>query len=149
MKSLFDPSDRETIRARLAALQPDSARQWGKMNVSQMLAHCATALEIGTGERPTKQKLIGKLLAPLVRKSVLGETPFGKNGPTDKMLVVADERDFNAERGRLLADIERFAERGTANAGAQMHPFFGKLSGDDWGTLMYKHIDHHLRQFGA
>jgi len=149
MKSLFETPDREALRARLAALQPESARQWGKMNAAQMLAHCATALEVGTGERPTKQKLIGKLLAPLVRKSVLGETPFGKNGPTDKMLVVADERDFNAERERLLADIDRFVERGTAHAGAQMHPFFGKLSGDDWGTLMWKHIDHHLRQFGA
>jgi hypothetical protein len=149
MQSLFDTSDRETLLHRIEILQPASERQWGKMNPAQALCHCATALEMATGDRPVKQKFIGKVLAPFVRSSVLGEKPFGKNGPTDPSLVIKDDRDFAAERTRLLTLIDRLVQRGTAAAGAQTHVFFGKLSGDEWGCLMYKHIDHHLRQFGV
>jgi hypothetical protein len=149
MKSLFDAADREAVLSRIAALQPGSERQWGKMNPAQMLCHCAIALEAATGDRPTKQKLIGKILAPFVRSSSLGEKPFGKNGPTDPTFVVSDERDFDAERTRLVGLIDRFAGRGAAEAARMTHAFFGKLSGQEWGELMYKHLDHHLRQFGA
>ena len=149
MNSLFDAGDREALLKRLQALKPDSVRQWGKMNPAQALCHCAIALETGTGDRPMKQKFIGRILAPFVRSSVLGEKAFGKNGPTDPTFVVCDERDFAAERTRLTSLIDRFVQRGTTAAGSETHPFFGKLSGDEWGRLMYKHIDHHLRQFGA
>ncbi|HEY6136478.1 MAG TPA: DUF1569 domain-containing protein [Thermoanaerobaculia bacterium] len=149
MKTLFDATDRESLVARIKALDPAAARQWGKMDPAQMLCHCGRALETATGDRPMKQKFIGKILAPLVRKSVLGEKPFGKNSPTDPTFVVADTRDFAAEKARLLALIDRFAQRGTAEVGKETHAFFGKLSGDQWGELMYKHIDHHLRQFGG
>jgi hypothetical protein len=149
MKSLFDAADRQAILTRIASLQSADERQWGKMNPAQMLCHCAIALEAATGDRPMKQKFIGKLLAPLVRSATLGEKPFGKNGPTDPSFVVRDERDFDAERARLVSLIDRFAERGSAQAAQYTHAFFGKLSGQEWGELMYKHLDHHLRQFGA
>ena len=149
MKSLFDRDDRESTQRRLAALRPDSAGQWGKMSVSQMLCHCARALETGTGDRPMKHSFIGKVLGPFARKSGLGEKPFSRNSPTDPAFVVKDEPEFAAERDRLLALIERFASNGVDHAGRQMHSFFGKLSGDEWGCLMYKHIDHHLQQFGG
>ena len=149
MKTLFDAVDRESLVARLNALQSTSVRQWGKMEPAQMLCHCSIALETGTGDRPMKQKLIGKLLTPLVRSSILGEKPFGKNSPTDPAFVVSDPRDFAAERTRLAGLIQRFVERGPAAAGNETHAFFGKLSGEEWGVLMYKHIDHHLRQFGG
>jgi hypothetical protein len=125
------------------------APQWGKMNAAQMVTHCARALETGTGDRPMKQAFLGKILTPFIRKSILGEKPFSKNSPTDPSFVVADERDLAIERQKLLALIDRMVERGPANASKQTHSFFGKLSGDEWGELMYKHIDHHLQQFGA
>src|SRR4051812_31143884 len=81
MKTLFDDADRASLLNRLGALQADSPRQWGKMNPAQMVTHCARALETATGDRPMKQKLIGKILMPFFRKSILGEKPFGKNGP--------------------------------------------------------------------
>jgi hypothetical protein len=149
METLFDEKNRSALLARIAALQPAATRQWGKMNVAQMLCHCARALEVATGDQPKKQSLIGKILSPFVRSSVLGEKPFGKNSPTDPSFVVSDEQDFSAERSRLVALVDRFAARGPEPADAQTHSFFGKLSGDEWGRLMYKHIDHHLRQFGA
>jgi len=149
MKTLFDQTDRESIRQRLGALQVGSPRQWGKMNAAQMVTHCARALETGTGDRPMKQAFLGKIITPFIRSSILGAKPFGRNAPTDPTFVVADEREFTIERQRLLDLIDRLVERGTASAATQTHAFFGKLSGEEWGQLMYKHIDHHLQQFGV
>src|SRR5512140_1560511 len=149
MKSLFNTADRNEILGRLESLQAGSVRQWGKMTCPQMLCHLSIALETGTGDRPMKQSFLGHILAPFVTRMVLGEKPFGRNGPTDPSFVVADERDFTVERTRLTALIRRLADRGAAEASKQTHPFFGRLSGEQWGVLMYKHIDHHLRQFSA
>ena len=149
MKSLFVREDRDAILARVAALQPGSQRLWGKMDPAQMLCHCSRALETGTGDRPMKQAFVGKIFAPFVRSSILGAKPFGKNSPTDPTFVVSDQRDFEAERTRLIALIDRFVSRGRDAAGEMTHAFFGKLTGEEWGRLMYKHIDHHLRQFGS
>jgi Protein of unknown function (DUF1569) len=149
MKSLFNVAERDEILDRLSKLKADNPRQWGKMNVAQMLTHCSLAIEGATGDRPSKQRFIGRILAPLVRKSVLGEKPFGKGAPTDPVLVITDERNFEVERTRLVSLIQRFAAAGPQEAGKYIHSFFGKLTGDEWGTLMHKHLDHHLRQFAG
>ena len=149
MRSLFEPEARQSILGRLEALSPESARQWGKMDAAQMLAHCSAALERGTGDVPSRQMLIGKLLGPFARKSMLGEKPFPRGSPTDPKFVVTGARDFAREKSRLSGLVVRFCERGEAEAGRQLHSFLGRMSGEDWGVLMYKHLDHHLRQFGA
>jgi hypothetical protein len=149
MKTLFDQADRDSIRQRLGVLHAGSARQWGKMNVAQMVTHCARALETGTGDRPLKQAFLGKLITPFIRSSILGEKPFSKNSPTDPTFIVTDERELAAERQKLLDLIDRLVANGPDAASKQTHSFFGKLSGKEWGELMYKHIDHHLQQFGV
>ena len=148
-KSLFNPADREALAHRVAALEPGARRQWGTMDPAQMLRHCAIGMEAATGDRPMQQVLLGKLLTPLVRSFVLGSQPFRRNVPTDPVFVVADAPDFEAERTRLATLLDRFVRRGPEAAGAQTHAFFGRLSGAEWGRLMYKHLDHHLRQFGV
>ena len=149
METLFDAASRDRIFARIDALRPDSARVWGKMTVAQALAHCAITFEIATGERPCRQKLIGKILGPFVRKKMLGPEPFGRNGPTGPDLVVKDERDFARERERLRALVGKFAAAGPEAAARQTHGFLGRLSGEEWGRLMHKHLSHHLAQFGS
>ncbi|GLH74590.1 hypothetical protein GETHLI_30920 [Geothrix limicola] len=149
MESLFNPADREALSVRLAALEADTPHRWGKMNPAQMLQHCSRGLEAATGDRPMKQLFIGKILGPLVRRLALGKRPMGRNSPTDPSFVVLDVRDFNAERIRLATIIDRFVQRGPESAGKATHAFFGRMSGDEWGRLMYKHLDHHLRQFGV
>jgi hypothetical protein len=119
------------------------------MDPAQMLLHCARGLEAATGDRPMKQVFLGKLITPFIRGMILGERPFRKNAPTDPRFVVADARDFEAERIRLATLIDRFVQRGPECVGKTTHTFFGRLNGDEWGRLMYKHLDHHLRQFGA
>ena len=149
MKSLFNPTDRESLSLRLAAIEPDTQRQWGKMNPAQLLHHCARGLEAATGDRPMKQVLLGKLLTPFIRGMVLGERPFSRNSPTDPAFVILDARDFEVERTRLATILDRFVQRGPESAAKATHAFFGHLSGEEWGRLMYKHVDHHLRQFGV
>jgi len=149
MPTLFNPADREALLARLDRLEPASPRQWGTMTPAQAMAHCATPLECATGLRPMQQRLLGKLLAWLVKGSVLGDKPFGHNSPTDKDFVVKDDRDLDAERTRVKELVARFAERGPDLAAQATHAFFGKLDGEQWGILAAKHLDHHLRQFGV
>jgi hypothetical protein len=148
-RSLFVPAARRAITERLERLGADSARQWGKMQAAQMLAHCALALELPMDHPERRQILLGKILARFVRGKWLGEAPFERDSPTDPSFVVSDARDFAGERARLLRAIERFAERGPERAAGMVHTFFGRLSGEEWGRLMYKHLDHHLRQFGG
>jgi len=149
MNSLFNPVDREALSRRLANLEPNATRRWGKMDPAQMLLHCALGLEAATGDRPMTQVLIGRLITPFIRRAVLGEKPFRRNASTDPTFVVSDLQDFVAERTRLATLIDRFVQRGPELVGKQTHPFFGPLSGAEWGRLMYKHLDHHMRQFGV
>ncbi len=149
MPTLFDPAARTTIEDRLNSLPATATRRWGKMDVAQMLAHCSAALEVGTGDQPRKQAFVGKVFAPFVRSSLLGDKPFGKNSPTDPTFVVTGPRDFAREKQRLLDLVGRFCARGPSEAGHQMHSFLGRISGNEWGVMMHKHIDHHLRQFGG
>lgn len=149
MLDLFDASSRQQLLDRLDRLAPDSPRQWGKMSPAQMLAHCANALEVAAGEQPRKQALIGRLLSPFVRKKFLGEAPFPRNSPTDPGFVISDSRELAAEKQRLQAVVDRFVALGPEHAAACTHSFFGRLSGEEWGRLMGKHLDHHLRQFGV
>jgi hypothetical protein len=150
MKSFFTPSDRQQILDRFTKLQAGAARQWGKMDAAQMLAHCSASLEVAAGDVKKEQRLLGKVLARFVKGSLLhSDKPMGKNAPTDPTFVVADPRDFEKEKTRLLAVANRFASGGPAPANGRIHSFFGTMTGDEWGVLMWKHLDHHLRQFGT
>ena len=144
MHSLFTPADREALSLRLAELEPATPRRWGTMAPAQMLLHCAIGLEVGTGDRPMQQVFLGKLMTPFLRGRVFGDQPFMR-----KVYVVKGDRDFEAERTRLATLIDRFVQRGPDRAAGAVHPFFGQLQGHEWGILMYKHLDHHLRQFGV
>ncbi|MFI5198339.1 MAG: DUF1569 domain-containing protein, partial [Thermoanaerobaculia bacterium] len=77
------------------------------------------------------------------------DKPMGKNAPTDPTFVIAGARDFEKEKARLLAIATRFASSGPAAVNGRIHSFFGVMTGDEWGVLMWKHLDHHLRQFGV
>ena len=149
MHSLFDPADSQDVLGRLARLEPGAERQWGKMGAAQMMAHCSITLDMATGDQPRKQKLIGKLLGRFVRSSLLCEKPFGRNSPTDPAFIVTEEKHFDPEKMRLTELIKRFCARGPEKASLETHSFLGKLSGHEWGVMMYKHLDHHLRQFGS
>jgi hypothetical protein len=150
MKNLFEPATVEEIRARVARLGPTSQRQWGKMTAPQALAHCATTMEWATGDRIEPRAFVGRIFGPIAKSRVLkDEQPMAKNMPTAKSLIVNDERDLRKEGQRLCALIERFSAGGPAKCTKNPHTFFGSLTPEEWAQLMYKHVDHHLRQFGV
>ncbi|MBA3673088.1 MAG: DUF1569 domain-containing protein [Gemmatimonadaceae bacterium] len=150
MATLFDPTTADSVKARLQRLDTNSARQWGKMNAAQALAHCTVAIEIALGDQRPPRMMIGRLIGGFVKRLAIGNnSPMKKNSPTAPGFVVSDERVLETERGRLLASIDRFVTAGSKGTTNHPHAFFGQMSGDEWGELMYKHMDHHLRQFGA
>ena len=150
MKTLFDPANAAELKSRLGKLNPDAQRQWGTMTAAQAVAHCAIGMQMATGELRPPRSLLGRFLGWAVKPLALrNDDPFKRNSPTDSALKVGDERDFDAERDRLNAAMDRVAAMGRAGCTDYPHPFFGRLTPDQWGILMYKHIDHHLRQFGA
>ncbi len=149
MVNLFDVATRAALLTRLEGLQAESERQWGKMTPAQMCAHCSAALEVATGETPHRRLPIGYLVGWMVRGRMLGPEPFPKSSPTDPRFVVSGPRDFAAERTRLREQVELFVARGREGVAKRPHSFLGRLSGDEWGIVMGKHLDHHLRQFGA
>ncbi|HVN94422.1 MAG TPA: DUF1569 domain-containing protein [Terracidiphilus sp.] len=150
MESLFDAGCAEGMKQRLSRLKPDQPRQWGKMNAGQMLAHCSKGLRMATGEIRAPRPLMGRILGPIVKPMALREgVPMHKNSPTSRELVIGEPIDFEAERAQLIALIDRFGAAGAAGCTDHPHPFFGRLTADEWSMLMWKHLDHHLRQFGV
>ncbi|MDB4906127.1 MAG: hypothetical protein JWO05_911 [Gemmatimonadetes bacterium] len=150
MKNLFEPATVAEVKARLDTVTPGSVRQWGKMTAPQALAHMARGMEMATGERRKPRMLIGRVLGGIIKPLALGnDQPMKRNSPTTPDLVVADEHDLEQERAGLHQLIDRFVAAGPAGCSTHPHPFFGTMTPQQWSILMYKHLDHHLRQFGA
>jgi hypothetical protein len=150
VKNLFEPSAANELKERTLRLTPDSERLWGKMNAAQTIAHCSVGLELAAGDKRPPRKLIGRIVGPIVKPLALrNDEPMHRNSPTVKEMVVADERNLETERARLLDMIDRFVATGPAGCTSHPHSFFGRLTPDEWSMWMYKHIDHHLQQFGV
>jgi len=93
---------------------------------------------------------LASLLGRLIKNKVLADdAPFRRNSPTAPGLLVPGQPDLDTERTRLLALIDRFTTSGPRGCTKNPHSFFGLLTPDEWAILMYKHLDHHLRQFGV
>jgi Protein of unknown function (DUF1569) len=150
MKNLFEPGRAAELTERLERLVPNSPPVWGKMTAPQAMAHCAIAMEWAVGDTRAPRMLIGRVIGGLARKKVTrNDDPLQRNSPTSPDLRVAGERELAIERERLIRLIERFSAAGPAGCTTHPHSFFGPMSPDEWAVLMYKHVDHHLRQFGA
>jgi hypothetical protein len=149
MQTIFDVRARDELLRRVDTIQPSSQRRWGKMSAAQMLEHTARALEMATGRTPSRQALPGKLSGWMFKKSFVGEKPFGKNGPTAPSFVVRDEPALEPARAKVKELIRELHTAGEKGCDGRVHSFFGRLTGAEWGVTQFKHVDHHLRQFGA
>jgi Protein of unknown function (DUF1569) len=150
MKNLFEAATVEEVKERMAQLRLDSERLWGRMDAAQAVAHCSAGLELAIGDRIPPRLLLGRIIGRMVKPMALGnDEPMRRNSPTVKGLVVQDERDLGTERERLCGLIDRFAAAGPEGCTTHPHSFFGRLTPEEWATLMYQHLDHHLRQFGV
>jgi hypothetical protein len=150
MEDLFDPNTHGQIRSRVLALTPESPRQWGSMSPTQMVAHCARGVQMATGELNLPRVFVGRILGPIVKPLALKEgTPMKRNSPTAPGLLVGLDGEFETRRADLVAELDRFSAAGPAGCTTHPHPFFGPLTPAQWSRMMYKHLDHHLRQFNV
>jgi hypothetical protein len=146
MKTLFEASTVEEVKARMERLGPDTERLWGTMSPAQALAHCSTVMEVAVGLTFPPRTLAGRLFGRYAKSMFGKEKPLRRNMPTDKHFVVSDERELVVERQRLSGLIDRLAA-GPEACTKHPHSFFGPLTPVEWATLTYRHLDHHLRQF--
>ena len=146
--SLADPAVADSCRDRISLLSAGTASRWGTMDAGRMCAHCAEVLEVAAGRELVGTPWYIRLLKPLVRRAVTGDRPYRRGVRTHPQYRQTGERDFARERDRLLRAVDAF-EIGCRNADRIRHPFFGLMPVADAGWAMFKHLDHHLRQFGV
>lgn len=149
MKTLFQKETADEIINRINSLSPNAQRLWGKMNVDQMLVHCSISMKTATGELFLKSGFLLKLVGSLFKNQTTNDKPFRTGSPTHKGLTIGEIKGFESERKELISQINKFQNGGEEICTTNPHAFFGKLSPLQWGSLMYKHTDHHLRQFGV
>ncbi len=149
LKSLYNPEVYAECLGRLAKITAESAPQWGKMSAAQMFAHCTEVQLVTNGEKDLKSPLLMKLFKSRIRKTAFGDVPYAKNSPTAAQYVIKDEKDFQQEKKHLLTALATFHNMEPAVAEHIAHPFFGKIPLDERGWGMYKHLNHHLVQFGV
>jgi hypothetical protein len=147
MHSIFNKADNDLIIARINKLSPNSKALWGKMTVDQMLKHTEAAVAVAFSEKELKINFLMKLLGRLLKNKVFNND-FRKNSPTAPEFVFVDQYDFEASKSALIKQFSRFAE-GESSITLKVHPFWGTMTSADWNTLMWKHVDHHLNQFGV
>jgi hypothetical protein len=149
MKSMWEPEALPAMRERIERLTPERAGAWGKMTAPQMVCHLADSLKMALGELPVVSKKVPIRFAPL-KQLIVYWAPFPKNAPTAPELTVRAPAEWSADLADLQGLVDRLCTRGAdPNAAWPEHPAFGRLSHRAWGVLVYRHMDHHLRQFGA
>ena len=147
MKNLWDANAREELSERISLLTPDVSPRWGKLTARGMIAHLVDTLKMAIGEIKVREKKLPIRFTPLKQLIIYGP-PFPKNSPTAPELILRQAEDWDGECETLRQTMEAFAARPETRR-LPNHPVFGKLSRRTWGALSYKHIDHHLKQFGV
>ncbi len=150
LPNIFEKSVADEVIARINNLTPATQPGWGKMNVAQMLAHCNVTYEmIYTDKHPKPNFFMGLVLKMFVKKIVTNEAPYKHNSPTAPAFLIVDERVFATEKERLINHIIKTQETGAAAFDGKVSNSFGKLNVTEWNNMMYKHLNHHLTQFGV
>lgn len=146
MKSLFEPAAYQEIMDRLSSLDAQSTPLWGKMTVGQMAWHCQVPLRVAITNKQAEAKW-HPLMRWLFKKSLYNDRPWRKNLPTSPFAKAVEPKDFERELPILQGLVREFHQLKSREQWNQ-HPLFGSFSPHQWGQLQYKHLDHHLRQFG-
>lgn len=149
MNNLFEESAKNDILHRISALTPKSNPLWGTMNVAQMLAHCTGGLSLAMGKIKPKRELPWRLFGWLFKSTYYNKTRFPKHVKTIKGGEFNGEHDFDKEKSILISAVEEFYKSGADGCTNHPHPKLGSFTPEQWGIGMYKHLDHHLRQFGV
>ncbi len=149
LPNIFTKEVNDQLIKRVNALNSNTSPQWGKMSVDQMLAHVNIAYEMAYDNTHPKPNVLKRwLLKTFVKSGVTNEVPYKKNSPTAPAFIIKGSRDFTKEKKRLIDYLNKTVELGEKYFDQKESLSFGTMSTIEWNNLFYKHIDHHLSQFG-
>jgi hypothetical protein len=150
LPNIFTKEVAEGVIERINQLRPDTQPLWGKMNTAQMFAHCNITYEmVYTDKHPKPGFFMRLALKMFVKKLVVSDKPYPKNARTAPAFLVSDKKDFEVEKGRLTEYIRQTQLLGAYAFDGKRSLSFGHLSDNEWNNMFYKHLDHHLKQFGV
>ncbi|MBA5630164.1 DUF1569 domain-containing protein [Moheibacter lacus] len=150
MKNIFQGNTTQELIDRVNQLTPETKGHWGKMSVDQMLAHCNVAYDMTFTDKYPKPGFLKKfLLKTFIKPGTVGENPYPKNGRTAPQFIIKDRRDFDLEKQKLVDYLQKTHNLGAEHFEGMESHSFGKLNQQEWSNLFYKHLDHHLTQFGV
>jgi Protein of unknown function (DUF1569) len=150
MKSVFETETHQDILNRIEKLNENSQPKWGKMNVAQMLKHCQLPLEVALGKREMKGKpsFFTKMIFKLFKPMMYNDKPYKHNLGTAKEFVITEPQVFETEKNNTVNLLSEFASKKDKTDWSE-HPIFGHFTTEQRGQMQYKHLDHHLTQFGV
>jgi hypothetical protein len=150
LPNIFTKDVSEKVIQRINQLKPDTKANWGKMRIEQMLAHCNVTYEMAyENKHPKPNFFVGFILKTFVKKIVTSDVPYKHNSQTTPAFIIKDSRDFGTEKVRLINYINKTQQLGEASFDTKVSTQFGALSKNEWNNMFYKHLDHHLTQFGV
>jgi Protein of unknown function (DUF1569) len=150
LPNIFEKNVSDEIVQRINQLNSSTQANWGKMNAAQMLAHCSVTYEMAYEDiHPKPNAFIKFILKLMVKKNVVNEAPYKHNSQTSPQFLIKDSRDFDKEKSRLVEYINKTQALGEMHFNNRESHSFGVLSKVEWNNLFYKHLNHHLSQFGV
>lgn len=150
LPNIFTQEVTNSFIQRINTLTPETKAQWGTMTVSQMLAHCSVTYEmIYETKHPKPNAILKFILKKMVKPTVVNEAPYKTNSRTAPAFLIKDSRNFEEEKQRLIAFIQKTQSMGESYFDNKESHSFGALNISEWNNMFYKHLNHHLSQFGA
>jgi hypothetical protein len=149
MKSIFDADDNAELVYRVNQLYPDTKALWGQMDPAQMMTHCAASMGIAFGLSKCPRHWIGTLFGNISKKRMLKTQQFDRYMPAHFTLRIEHTCNFDDAKKNFLTIIQTAYTKGEPGLVKYPHPYFGTFEPGEWHQLNWKHLDHHLRQFGV
>ncbi len=150
LPNIFTRDVSDNLIQRINQLKPTAPPNWGKMNVAQMLAHCNVTYEMTYEDNHPKPNFLMKfILKTFVKNIVTSEKPYKRNSKTAPAFLIKESKDFEVEKKRLINYINHTEQLGEAHFENKKSHSFGSLNKNEWNNMFYKHLDHHLTQFGT
>ncbi|MEY4875459.1 MAG: hypothetical protein RL708_608 [Bacteroidota bacterium] len=150
MKNIFDKNVSTEVVNRIQSLTADTKPVWGTMSVDKMLAHCNVTYEFLYDNIHAKPNGVKKFMLKLfVKNIVVNEKPYKKSSQTAPEFIIKTNKNFEQEKKRLVDYINKTQQLGEAHFDGKESHSFGTLNKIEWNNMFYKHLDHHLSQFGV
>ncbi len=150
MKNMFDAKELALVIDRINNLTPETERLWGSMTAAQMLAHCNVTYDMDFTDKYPKPNFVARFLLKLfVKSTVVGNKPYKRNTKTAPQFLMKDNKDFEVEKIKLIKYLQRVQDLGATHYEGRESNSFGILTANEWNIMFYKHLDHHLSQFGV